>query len=461
MGLNLLLDISRQSFRALDAAMNVASQNVANAETEGYHRRRVELTAIEMSPRGILGSGTIGPSAGGVQVSSYQRMRDAMLDHARWEARGGLNYANEQERIMSTVESLFPSGPSSLSQTVEQFFNGWADLSDHPTDNSVRLALLGRAETLAARMHTLDTGLDRMATETKFALNDRVDEANLLIDRVAQLNVTVAHARRSGNPDMGSEDALGVSLERLSELVPARFEAQDDGSTSVYIGGMRVVQLAETVPLTLDNTGTTPVLTFGDTNVNFPTGTDSGIIGALLGPSLSGVADARDKLNALAESIVTEVNALHSAGYGTDGGTGRDFFDPTGVSAGTIAVSSDVSGSPTAIAASSSADATGDNTNALDIHDLRFSQVMGSGTQTITDYAVDIATSVGSSVAAARARSVGAESTVAGLDALAKGVSSVSIDEEMVSLIQLQQAYAASARLLSVAEDMFSTLLAI
>lgn len=461
MGINLLLDISRQSFRALDAAMNVASQNVANAETEGYHRRRVELNAVEMSPRGILGASSTGPSGGGVTVSAYERLRDAMLDHARWEARGGLNYANEQERIMSTVEALFPSGAGSLTESVEQFFNGWADLSDHPTDNSVRLALLGRADSMAARMKSLDTGLNRMVTETKLALGDRVDEANLLIDRVATLNVAIAHGRRSGNPDMGSEDALGVALERLSELVPARFEAQSDGSTSVYIGGMRVVQLAEKIPLTLDLTGPDPELTLGDTGIAFPTSTDSGIIGALLGPALSGVQDARDQLNALASEIVTEVNTLHAAGYGTDGLTGRDFFDSTGLSAGTIGISSDVAGSPAAIAAGDSAAATGDNSVALDIHDLRFAQVMASGTQTISDYAVDIATGVGASVAAARSRAVGAESTVAGLDSLAKGISSVSIDDEMVSLIQLQQAYAASARLLSVADEMFSTLLSI
>lgn len=461
MGINLLLDISRQSFRALDAAMNVASQNVANAETEGYHRRRVQLSAVEMSPRGILGAGSTGPSGGGVTVSAYQRLRDAMLDHARWEARGGLNYANEQERIMSTVESLFPSGAGSLTESVEQFFNGWADLSDHPTDNSVRLALLGRAESMAARMKSLDTGLDRMLTETRATLGDRVEEANLLIERVATLNVTIAHASRSGNPDMGSEDALGVTLERLSELVPARFEAQDDGSTSVYIGGMRVVQLAEKIQLTLDNTGTDPVLTLGETGIPFPSGTDSGVIGALIGPSLDGIKDARDQLNALASGIVTEINTLHSAGYGTDGLTGRDFFDATGLSAGTMRLSSDVAGTPAAIAASGSASAAGDNSVALDLHDLRFAQVMASGTQTISDFAVDIATGVGASVATARTRAVGAESTVAGLDALAKGISSVSIDDEMVSLIQLQQAYAASARLLSVADEMFSTLLSI
>jgi flagellar hook-associated protein 1 FlgK len=79
----------------------------------------------------------------------------------------------------------------------------------------------------------------------------------------------------------------------------------------------------------------------------------------------------------------------------------------------------------------------------------------------VSDYAVDVVSRVGASVASAKARAIGSESTVAGLDAMARGVSGVSIDDEMVGLIKLQQAYAATARLLSTADSMFDTLLAI
>ena len=461
MGINLLLDISRQSFRALDAAMNVAGQNVANAETEGYHRRRLDLTAVEMSPRGILGGGQSGSVGGGVSVTAYERMRDVMLDHARWEARGGLANANEQERVMAAVEAIFPTGAGSLEQTLDEFWNGWADLGDHPTDVGVRLSLTGRAETLASRLHTLDSGLDRLQTETRLTLEDHVNEANRLIGEIADLNVTVAHARRAGSADAGAEDALGLKLEALSSLLPARFENQPDGSTSVYLGGMNLVQLGETTTLTLQTSGGSPSVTIGDTGLAFPTGQNSGKIGAILGPVLGSIAETRTKLDTIAQTLVTEVNALHSAGYGLDGVSGRDFFDPAGVSAGTIAVSAAVKADPSAIAAGQDAAAQGDNSNALDIHDLRFAGLMESGTQTVGDYAIDVVTGIGASVASARSRATGAESTVSGLDAMARGVSAVSIDDEMVGLIKLQQAYAASARLLSVADEMFSSLLAI
>ena len=77
------------------------------------------------------------------------------------------------------------------------------------------------------------------------------------------------------------------------------------------------------------------------------------------------------------------------------------------------------------------------------------------------DYAIDIVTQVGATVSSARARLSGAESTLSGLDAMAEGVSGVSIDDEMVGLSKLQQAYQASARLLQTANDMFETLLSI
>jgi flagellar hook-associated protein 1 FlgK len=459
MGLNLLLDISRQSFKTLDAAMNVAGQNVANAETEGYSRRRVELSAVEMS-RGTTFNAANGLLGGGVAVTGYQRVRDSMLDHARWEARGTLNYAREQERVMYAVEAMFPGGPGSLDESIDQMWNGWSDLADHPTDVGVRLSLRGRADAVVSKLNTLDLGLDRLQRESELTLADRVDEANTLLNTVATLNVQIAHATHAGSEDFAAMDQRDRALGRISELVPARFEEQEDGSTSVYIRSLQVIQQGHVDELELDATGATPEVTLHGSKLSFPSGLDTGEIGALLGPVITGISEARDKLDEIAATLVSQVNAIHSVGYGTDGSTGNDFFDATGITAGTIAVSSDIA-EPQSIAASGDATAIGDNSNALAIHDIRYASVMQGNTQTIGDFSVDIVSGIGASVSAAQARAVGAESTVAGLDALAEGVSKVSIDDEMVGLIKLQQAYAASARVLATAESMFDTLLRI
>ncbi|MBO6575829.1 MAG: flagellar hook-associated protein FlgK [Rhodothermales bacterium] len=459
MSLGLLLDISRQSFRALDAAMNVAGQNVANAETEGYSRRRLDLTSLEVY-RGGSYQGKAGLVGAGVGIASFDRMRDSMLDHARWEARGTLHYADEQERVMRSVEALFPTGDASLQESVDQFWNAWSDLADHPTDVGVRHSLKGRAEALVSRLNAIDTGVDRIRRETNLAIEEKVTEANNLISLIGSLNAQIAHAQYGGHSDFAAMDRRDIALQRLSEMVPARFEEQIDGSTSVYIRGLQVVTQANTMLLSADLTGSSPQVTIGEPSIGFPSGLDTGEIGALLGPVYDDINNTRDKLNALTDTLVTEVNTLHQAGYGIDGTNGRDFFDPTGLAAGTIALSADVA-DPINIAASGDSAAQGDNSNALAIHDLRYALVMSGNSQNLSDYAVDIVSEIGSGVAAARARATGAEASVSGLDALADGVRKVNIDDEMVGLIKLQQAYAASARVLSTTDRMFEILLSI
>ncbi|MFT7550920.1 MAG: flagellar hook-associated protein 1 FlgK, partial [Rhodothermales bacterium] len=405
-------------------------------------------------------SGQLGILGGGVGITGYNRVRDAMLDHARWESRSTLAYANEQGRVMHAVESLFPRGSGSLEESLDGFWNGWSDLADHPTDAGVRFALRGRADALVAKFHSLDQGLDRLKQEASLTLGERVTEANQLLDQVGSLNVQIAHSVYAKNPDLGAMDQRDLSLQRLAELLPARFEEQSDGSTSVYLRGLQVVQVGHVTNLNLDKSGPDPQLTIGDAALAFPTGLDSGEIGALLGPVIDGIGTTRSNLNSLVSTLVAQVNAVHSAGYGADGSTGNDFFDAAGTTASSVDLSSDID-DPQAIAGSSSATAAGDNANALALHDIRYANVMSGGSQTMADNVVDIVSEVGASVVAARARALGAESTVAGLDALAEGVSKVSIDDEMVTLIKLQQAYAASARVLSTSEEMFDLLLSI
>jgi flagellar hook-associated protein 1 len=86
---------------------------------------------------------------------------------------------------------------------------------------------------------------------------------------------------------------------------------------------------------------------------------------------------------------------------------------------------------------------------------------MTGGQQTLADYAVDIVSDIGAGIASARARALGSESTIAGLDSMAEGISAVSIDDEMIGLIKLQQAFSATAKLLQTADEMFSTLLSL
>jgi flagellar hook-associated protein 1 FlgK len=118
-----------------------------------------------------------------------------------------------------------------------------------------------------------------------------------------------------------------------------------------------------------------------------------------------------------------------------------------------------VLGDVNAIAASGDATASGDNGIALQIAALRDAALMNSGTTTMGTYVIDLVTGIGSQVESALTQLSGQAMVVDNLDAMEQGVSGVSVDEEMTHLIELQQAYAASARVLNTAQEMMDTLL--
>ena len=463
MSINQLIEISRRSFQSLNGAMNTVSQNIANINTEGYSRRRVTLQADSIASPGIIMPTPTGTATGsGVSIQSYERVRDGLLAAASWDARTSLGAAQEDQRLLGALEGIFPIGEGSINNQLNDFWNAWSDLADHPTDNGVRLALRSKASGLASTLNRTDEALLLFQEGTEEVLTVGVDEINKTLREIGDLNPTIQAARSSGSPDLVAEDRRDHLVKNLAAFVPVRM--RDDAKTgyTVSINGMTVVQGDKVFEMKLDTSGATPRVFYGDTTVeyNAPAG-DDGQLGAWLRLLDQTLPDTRQALDDVAAALVTEVNALHSAGYGLDGGTGRDFFDAAAPTAGSIRLSNDVLADSQAIAASADPTALGDSTVALDIAGLRTQPVLNGGTETIETFATNLVVSIGAGVQKASLQAVGQAAVLDHLSGMEQGVSGVSLDEEMTNLIQYQQAFAAAARVLDTAQQMFDTLLAL
>ncbi len=451
MSLKLLLEISRRSFRAANAGMNTVAQNVANANTDGYSRRRVTLKPNSLSSPGLYTQLPIGSATGaGVTVERYQRMRDQLLDDAVWRANTGRGGAGEEARLLSALEGIFaPGSGHALPDVLDTFWTGWGDLANNPTDVGVRTTVLHRADTLADTFHHLASGIERLSTDTRSALRAGVEAVNSRLQKIADLNATIREARYAGSPDLAAADARDRLVRELSAYAPVRVDRDDNGYT-LTISGMAVVQGTEVTSLGYAaRTSSSPAtVRFGDSDVAFnaEAGGKPGAWPRTVNEPLPGV---RAELDALAKNLVEDVNAAHAAGYDLDDDTGLPFFDPAGITASTISVAVT---EPEDIAASGAAGQFGDNTQALAIADLRTG---------FDEAAIDLMAGIGAQVKQASARAEAQAAVVAHAEGMARGVRGVSLDEEMTNLIEYQQAFAASARVLSTAQQMMDTLLAI
>ncbi|MFK7849140.1 MAG: flagellar hook-associated protein FlgK [Rhodothermales bacterium] len=465
MSINQLIELTRRSFEVNSAAINTIGQNIANEQTEGYRRRRIELRADSISSNGVQIQNPINTSLGlGVSIQSIDSVRDQLLASSAWEARAGLGAADEESRLLAAVENLLPVNvDGSLSDVLNQFWNAWSDLSNNPEDIGVRQSLLARGNALAGTLNRIGTDLDRLETQITNDLSDTVDEFNEKIQRIAELNVSIQAGRAGNRADLTAEDERALLVTELSELAPVHVEITDLETYNISINGVTVVQGRDVEPLTLDTSGATPTLTFQSSGIayNAPAG-DDGRIGALLRTAGNTIADTRQNLDTLASSLVDRINTLHSTGYGLDGNTGRNFFNPAGVAAGTISISADIA-EARFIAASDNADPTaiGDNDIAAAILAERTVSQGTLSDQTFENFSISVVSGIGSKLETATAQYDGHLAVVNYLDALEQGASGVSVNEELTNLIQFQQAFSAAARVLNTAQSMFDALLSI
>ncbi|MCD6319963.1 MAG: hypothetical protein J7M03_04710 [Candidatus Desulfofervidaceae bacterium] len=167
-------------------------------------------------------------------------------------------------------------------------------------------------------------------------------------------------------------------------------------------------------------------------------------------------------MDKLAYNLVNEINNQHQVGFGLDDSTGNDFFEPlTAVSdaAQQISLNSVIENSPDKIAAASAAGEPGNNENALAIIALKNTGISALGNANFSDFYQSLVGLVGGEAQESNLNLEHQESMLKDIKDNFDSVSGVSMDEEAANLIKFQQMYTASAKLISIADEMMKTLI--
>jgi len=167
-------------------------------------------------------------------------------------------------------------------------------------------------------------------------------------------------------------------------------------------------------------------------------------------------------LNDMAQTMITEVNGLHSLGNTLEippDDTGIAFF--SGTDATDIAVNTDIVNNPNLIAAALNTEGVpGGNGNTIAIGELQNSLSMSGGTATIDGFYNSLVSDVGRNVSQSKVNTDHQTLVSLQLSTYREEVSGVSMDEEMVNMVQFQSAYTAAAKLVSAVDEMLQTLVA-
>ncbi|MCL4864511.1 MAG: flagellar hook-associated protein FlgK, partial [Gemmatimonadales bacterium] len=299
---NTLLNIARTALMTHQKAIDLTGHNIANANTPGYSRQRLELAAAVplRTPIGTLGRG--------VSVAGIMSYRDVLLDAAYRREQSAFAHSDTLRSLMGRVEEVFAE-PSSvgISAAIDAMFNAFSDLSQSPGSAAARVTVRDAVQQLVNRLHDADGRLSAQQAEISGQITVTVDRINQIGQQVAALNLDIVAASAGGGSAPDLQDARDLLLDELAGLVATRVLPRDDGSVAVIVGDALLVEGA--FPQALD-VRTVPGGGFaagivGSTRNILPGG---GVLAALTELSTGGIPGVRSELDRLAAALVGTMN---------------------------------------------------------------------------------------------------------------------------------------------------------
>ena len=460
-GLFNLLEIGKSSLLAQQAALGVINHNVANANTPGFSRQRLNL-----SSRTLLGD-FYNKAGAGVAVGSVERLSDVLLVGRMGHALGDFGHQNAATRSFDSMELIFGEptdsgmGENGLGAHIADFMNSWQTVLNPEIDSSdadMRAFILEAGRTLSHRFNSMAEELQIEELSLRGEIDDTVTEVNRLLREVAGVNVVVRSADVEDVSRNDLEDQRQSALLRLSELVGATWETNSDGTLIVYMEGRALVNNGAVHEISYELTGQTSDRHQGARIVMARGGqeivTDGNRLGGLLRMLNQELPEISGRLDRLAMSVMEQVNAVHQAAGGSEGG-GVDIF--RGTNAMDMRVNESIVQNPMMISLLGTLPDGREVAQAM--FDLHTEPMAAEGGQTIEGFYATMIGELGSKSRGAQQLEESSMRLVEGMEQRLESVSGVNVDEEMANMLVVQSSYQAASKVITLVDEMIDTIL--
>ena len=507
MGLDASLSIATSGLTALQAEMAVASQNVANANTAGY--------AVEQSS---ISSRTADGQASGVVVGLTTRTINTALENSLYSQNATVSGLTTTSNGLATISALQGSTSSdsgssdTLPDQIGNLQSSLITLDADPSSPASQQAVVTAAGTLASTIQTTAVSYGAARQAAQESIVDEVGTVNSNLGLIGSLSDQVEQDRVTGISTAGLEDQRSAAMTALSNVLSVQFKETSTGDMLVSTAnGLSLPTRASSGPLSTSNAtigvtdvypGSVPAITLNGRDVT--TSLTGGTLGANIGLRDQVLPTMQAELDSFSQTLASRFDAQGLTLF-TDGGGNVPASGATQASpAGQLGFSNVIQVNPAvaedaSIIRDGSHDVVGTATGAAS---FTVNTTRGTSDTTLIDRVLDYA--LGSDVQdgvtqpAAATTGLGANGTLSApysgssdlasfastvvssqastinqassslsdetaiqtaLTTQVASVSGVSIDDQMASIVSLQNAYAANAKVVTAVQTMFTSLI--
>ncbi|NVO26313.1 hypothetical protein HJ526_02680 [Donghicola sp. C2-DW-16] len=320
-----ILDIGRSGIRAAQAKLQVTSENIANADTEGYHRRIAvteEIGGGKMSP---IHAGT---QSQGVTVSEIKRAFDGILAERVRTASGAVEVQEAALPPLNLLEARLTPQPGGVLEMMDNFFDGIASVAGDPVDVGLRTIMIDGANSFVEGVKSLAADMENMIAVTTEDGALQIDQANLILKELGEIQQKVAVTQDTGalNPLFDRRDKLLVDLAKINDI---NVEFDDNNLTTVTWGknpgGLVLIEQDNVSQLQQVNADRVRIIPQDPTEEAQSRAVSGGSLYGL-STAVGVIRSALNDLNDWAQTIAAQMNAIHNEGVDLDGLPGGDLF---------------------------------------------------------------------------------------------------------------------------------------
>lgn len=320
-----ILGTALSGLAAAQHALETASHNIANINTEGYSRQRAELGT---RPAEFTGAGYIGQ---GVNVKTVARSYDQFVTSQLTSSTSAFSESDEFYTLASRVDNIISDSTTGLSPALKSFFNSINEVANDPTSIPARQVVISEAQSLTQQFNTLSSQLGDLRSQTNNQLQGAVNDINSFAQSIAALNAKIVQdSNRTSSEQLPNDllDQRDALVAKIAEKVSISTIPQKDGSLTVFIGsGQSLVLGDKAAAVSLTGSSTDP----SHKNI-IVAGQD--ITKNITGGELAGALKFRDEvldpaqqqLGLLSAGLAVEFNKLHETGFDLNGAAGKELF---------------------------------------------------------------------------------------------------------------------------------------
>lgn len=291
------IETARRSLFTQTAALSTTGHNIANANTEGYTRQRVNMRAsIPIEAYGLNNSTLPGQLGTGVEFGSIDRIRETFLDDQYRNENSSFGSWNIQSDTLDKLEAIFKEpSDTGLSTVLDNFWKSWSDLSKNPEDSTARKIVVQTAQSLTDALNYMSRQLDNLNTDLASSVAVKGTEIQGYLSTIASLNSSIFKIESMGDKANDLRDQRDLLTDKLSKIANITV-IQGETGYNISLGGQALVQGAA-VSATVDSAFLNSAFAGGDLR--------SGEVFGMISSSQNYVADYKSQLNNIANTIAT------------------------------------------------------------------------------------------------------------------------------------------------------------